>query len=130
MNPNETSAIAKFVEDRVEELKGVKLQSEIAREAGYKSPNMITMIKQGNAKVAIDRVPELAKALDVDPSHLLRLALEQFYSNETVKLLMGVFKGGMITENETQILAALRAASNNTDPELTPVLEEKLQAVF
>jgi transcriptional regulator with XRE-family HTH domain len=132
MNPtmNRTTDLAKFVEDRVEELKGTKLQSEIAREAGYKSPNMITMIKQGNAKVAIDRVPDLSKALDVDPALLLRLALAQFYTDETVAVLTSSFKKGMLTQNETKILSAIRAASNDSDPTLTPDLEEKIQRLF
>jgi transcriptional regulator with XRE-family HTH domain len=125
-----TTDLAKFVEDRVEELKGTKLQSEIAREAGYKSPNMITMIKQGNAKVAIDRVPDLSKALDVDPAQLLRLALAQFYTDETVAVLTSSFKKGMMTQNETKILSAIRAASNDSDPALTPDLEEKIQRLF
>lgn len=130
MNPNQTPDLAKFVGDRVEELKGSKLQSEIARQAGYKSPNMITMIKQGNAKVSIDRVPDLAKALEVDPARLLRLALAQFYTDATVKVLTNMFKQSMLTENETQIIGAIREATNNSDPALTPDLKEKLQACF
>jgi transcriptional regulator with XRE-family HTH domain len=130
MTPNHTIDLAKFVGDRVEELKGVKLQGEIAREAGYKSPNMITMIKQGNAKVSIDRVPDLAKALECDPAQLLRLALAQFYTDATVKVLTSMFKKGMLTENEVEILTAIREATNNSDPALTPDLNEKLQACF
>jgi transcriptional regulator with XRE-family HTH domain len=130
MDLTETSAIAKFVADRVEELRGVKQQNEIAREAGYKSPNMITMIKQGNAKVAIDRVPDLAKALDVDPTHLLRLAMDQFYTSNTVKVLMAVFKNGLVTQNERAILNVIRTASGNTDPAMTPDLETSLRTLF
>lgn len=84
----ELSRIAKLVNDRIEELKGVKSQRDIAQRAGYKNQNMITMIKQGNSKVALDRAPDLARALEVDPKEFMLLALEQFYSREFITQMM------------------------------------------
>lgn len=75
--PHEDTRLAKFVERRVLELRPRKSQAEIAAEAGYVNQNMITMIKQGRSKVALDRVPALANALECDPAYLMRLALEQ-----------------------------------------------------
>lgn len=74
--PHADTPMAKFVERRVLELKPKKSQAEIAAQAGYVNPNMVTMIKQGTSKVALDRVPALAKALECDPAYLMRLALE------------------------------------------------------
>lgn len=81
---DELSRIATLVGDRIEELKGVKTQKDIAREVGYTNQNMITMIKQGKSKVAIDKAGALGKALEVDPKTFMLLALEQFYSRECI----------------------------------------------
>ena len=59
------------------ELKPKKSQLEIASEAGFANPNMVAMIKNGSTKLALDRVPSMARALDCDPAYLLRLTLEQ-----------------------------------------------------
>ncbi|WP_328799879.1 hypothetical protein [Pseudoroseicyclus tamaricis] len=75
--PYSESRLAKFLTIRVLELRPKKSQAEIARDAGFVNANMVTMIKQGSAKLALDRVPMLAAALEVDPRYLFRLALEQ-----------------------------------------------------
>ncbi len=82
------SKVAKLVDIRVEELKGVKSQRDIAKAAGYKNQNMITMIKQGNSKVALDRAPDLARALEVDPKEFLLIAMEQFYSPKFIAQML------------------------------------------
>ena len=75
--PYQDTRLAKFLETRILELKFKKSQAEIAEEAGFVNPNMVTMIKQGATKLPLDRVPALAKALECAPSLLLRLALER-----------------------------------------------------
>lgn len=87
---DERSRIARLVDERIQELQGVKSQKDIAREAGYKSQNIITMIKHGDTKVALDRVPDLAKALDVNPRPFLLMAMEQFYSPEFIRKMMDI----------------------------------------
>ena len=62
--PHADTELARYIDRRILELKAMKTQAQIAAEAGYPNPNMITMIKQGTSKVALDRVPALAKALD------------------------------------------------------------------
>lgn len=39
--------------------------------------NFLSVLKAGNSKLALDRVPALASALECDPALLMRLALEQ-----------------------------------------------------
>jgi transcriptional regulator with XRE-family HTH domain len=75
--PHADTRLAKFVAQRIAELSGRKTQAEIASEAGFANSNMISMIKSGATKLALDRVPQLSKALECDPAFLLRLALEQ-----------------------------------------------------
>ena len=89
-NTKELSQIARLISDRVNELKGLKTQKEIANKAGYKNQNMISMIKQGDGKVSLDRVEDLADALEVDPKKLMILAMEQFYSPKLLGRMMKI----------------------------------------
>jgi hypothetical protein len=65
--PHADTGLAKHIERRVLELKSKKSQLQIASEAGFPNPNMVTMIKTGTSKLALDRVPSMARALDVIP---------------------------------------------------------------
>ena len=59
-NPHEHTRLATFVERRILELSGRKSQGEIAVEAGFVNANMLSMIKSGKSKLALDRVPARA----------------------------------------------------------------------
>ena len=37
------------------------------------------MFKRGEVKVPLNKIPLLAKAINADPAHLFRLALEQYW---------------------------------------------------
>src|ERR1700739_5161333 len=65
--PFADSAIAKYIDKKIDELKGVKTQREIAQEAGYETPNIISMLKRGESRVPLERIPLLSKALGADP---------------------------------------------------------------
>ncbi len=127
--PHEKTRLAKYVERRVLELKPTKSQAEIATLAGYVNQNMITMIKQGSSKVALDRVPALAIALDADPAFVMQLALEQAIGRTAAEAVVEVF-GEPVTANEVGWLQAIREASNNTDPRLTSRSQAAINAIF
>lgn len=127
--PHEDTRLAKYVERRVLELKPTKSQAEIAALAGYTNPNMITMIKQGSSKVALDRVPALAHALEADPAYVMRLALEQAIGRTAAEAVVEVF-GEPVTANEVGWLQAIREASINTDPRLTSRTQAAIKAIF
>src|SRR5262245_7251874 len=59
-----------------------KDQRRIAQEIGYDQANMLSMLKAGSTKVPMGRIPALARALNIDPASLFRLALEQYWPNE------------------------------------------------
>lgn len=124
-----TSRVSALLEQRIHELKGKKSQRDIARIAGFKNPNMITILKQGDAKLALERVPALAEAIEVDPALLLRYALEQHFSAETVKVMRQVMSH-MITKNETAILDYIREVSVRADPELNDKLRTALKGAL
>ncbi len=127
--PYAGSRLAKFIETRVLELRPKKTQAEIAEEAGFVNPNMISMLKSGASKVPLDRVPSLAKALDTDPRHLFKLAFEQDGGETTMRAIEEVF-GTIVTRNEVGWLAALREASDHSDPSLSQRARSVIRAVF
>jgi hypothetical protein len=92
--PFANTSIAKFLDHQIDTLKGVKTQREIAVEIGYDKPNMISMFKRGEVKVPLDKIPLLAKAVQADPAHLFRLALEQYWPDmgETIDTIFGRVK--------------------------------------
>lgn len=127
--PFEDTRLAKYVERRVLELKPSKNQAKIASEAGYVNQNMVTMIKQGSSKVALDRVPALASALECDPAYLMRLALEQAIGSTASEAVVEVF-GAPVTQNERGWIDAIREASNNGDPRLTGRSQAAIKGLF
>ena len=127
--PYQDTRLAKFLETRILELKFKKSQAEIAEEAGFVNPNMVTMIKQGATKLPLDRVPALAKALECDPSLLLRLALEQSEGSTAAAAIYEII-GQPITKNEMAWITEIREASGDTDPRLTSRASAAIRAVF
>ncbi|TDK52974.1 XRE family transcriptional regulator [Antarcticimicrobium luteum] len=127
--PFEDTRLAKYVERRVLELKPKKSQLQIANEAGYPNPNMVTMVKNGASKLALDRVPSMAKALDCDPAFLMRLALEQAVGDLAAQAIIEIF-GSPVTANELGWLEAIREASDNSDPRLTSRSRAAIMSIF
>ena len=127
--PHANTRLAKFVEKRVLELRPRKSQIEIANEAGYTNPNMISMIRNGATKLALDRVPGLAIALECDPKHLFRMALEQSLGSTASRTIDEIF-GTVVTRNEVVWLEEIRDASDKSDPTLTLRLRSALRGVF
>lgn len=120
------SRVSAILEKRIHELAGKRSQKDIARLAGFASPNMITILKQGVAKLALDRVPALAEALEIDPALLFRAALEQQFSPETLDVIRRVMNT-TTTENEREILAYIRELTNEGDPALTDKLKDAIK---
>jgi len=126
--PYANNRIATYLAKRIDALSGKKSQREIAAEIGYDKPNVISMFKRGEMKVPLDKVPALAKAIDVDPAHLFRLAMEQYWPDQH-EAISAVF-GTVVTKNEAEIVGKIRELTNNSDPELTPDMEQKLASAF
>ncbi|MDG4649358.1 XRE family transcriptional regulator [Roseibacterium sp. SDUM158017] len=84
--------LSKFAMRRVLELKTKKSQREIATEAGFRHPNMLSLIKSGASKVPLDRVPALAGALEADPKYVFLMALEQGGDETTRRAVEEIFK--------------------------------------
>jgi transcriptional regulator with XRE-family HTH domain len=127
--PYADTRLPRFLEKRILALKPIKSQAEIATEAGFVNPNMISMIKSGSARLPIDRVPALARALEVDPRRLLQLAVEQWVGMTAARTFDEVF-GTIVTLNEIAWLKEIRDASGNSDPALTTRARSTLRSIF
>jgi len=128
-NPYQNTPTAKLISDRIRDLSHRKTQAEIANEAGFANANMMTFLKNGRNKVPLDRVPSLAKALEVDPAYLMRLALDQAVGATAARAITDIF-GTPTTENERGWLAEIRDVSDNTDPRLTARSRTALRGIF
>ena len=116
--PFSTTRLATYLKKRILELRPAKTQAEIATQAGFINVNMLAMIKAGSNRLPIDRVPALAKALDVDPAYLLLLALEQQIGSTEAQAIVSILSTA-VTQNEMAWVEAIREASDLSDPPLT-----------
>lgn len=128
-NPFANTPAARLIIDRIRDLAHRKSQAEIAAEAGFVNANFVSLLKSGRNKIPLDRVPALAKALEVDPALLMRLALDQAVGVTAAQAIIDIF-GMPVTENERGWIAELRLASDNTDPRITDRARSSLRGNF
>lgn len=125
--PFADTAMVKFLTKRIDELKPELTQREIALRMGYRCVNFVSMIKTGAARVPLAKLPALAEILEVDPAHLVRLGLEQYWPE--IEVVSKVLPPP-ITKNEMALLRLIRKATDYTDPEMTPDREAPFTRVF
>ena len=116
-------------QERIQDLRGRKSQAQIAQEAGFINANVISLLKSGANKIPLDRVPDLARALEVDPARFMRLAIEQAIGPIAAKAVLSAF-GTPISENELLWIGEIREASGDTDPRPTAKGRAAIRALF
>lgn len=104
--------VAEFLADRIAVID--KTQRDIAEECGFEHPNVITMFKNGQTKLPINRIGPLAKALDVDPVHLLRLVMLE-YLPDTWQAIESLMQSTVLTANELEMVRAFREVTGDGD---------------
>lgn len=105
-------SVAQFITIKVHE--SGKTQREIAQEAGFHNPNIITMFKTGATKVPVERVGSLARALGVDPAYLLRLVMTE-YAPDTWHEVEQSLGNVVPTANEVELIRAHRRVNGGCD---------------
>lgn len=128
--PYADTRATKFVAKRIDELSSrrrPKSQREIAFEAGFKMANILSMIKSGDSKVPLDRVPSLAKALEVDERILFRLTVEQHFRGSDLHRLVDKMGAATLTDNEVLWLELMRELTDNTDPAPTEPMKNAMR---
>lgn len=109
--PHQTK-VAEFLADRIAAID--KTQRQIAEECGFDNPNVISMFKQGQAKLPINRISSLAKALDVDSAYLLRLAMLE-YLPDTWEHIENIMKSTVLTVHELELVRSFREVTGEND---------------
>lgn len=105
-----------------------RTQVQIAREAGLKHPNALSMMKLGRTKIPFNRIPALARACDVDALYFIRLALEEYHP-ELFKVLLETL-GDSLTENEWKVVRSFRAGCRDTEVEVDIEVRLRLITMF
>ncbi|WP_062120179.1 transcriptional regulator [Aureimonas sp. AU40] len=123
------SRIASYIEKKIDAIAAYKSQKDIAEQAGYENPSIISMFKRGDAKVPLDRVYDLAKVIEADPRYMFRLALEQYWSGKNIDEAFANIFGTIVSANEVALLETVRKAANDADPVFTSAQLEQIAAV-
>lgn len=85
-----------------------KSHKELAEECGFKSSNIISMIKTGETRVPMAKVKPIAVALNIDPFYLFSLTMAE-YDPEQWSAFEDIFKGQpVLTPNEIEFVHAMR----------------------
>jgi transcriptional regulator with XRE-family HTH domain len=90
--------VATMISDRIDRLASHRNQSELAKSMGFKSANMLSMIRRGKAKLPFNKIPIVAKVLDLDAALLLRTHLREEWP-EFESAVFEIF-GGVLTNTE------------------------------
>lgn len=81
-------------------------QKDLADLCGFKTANIITMLKQGLTKIPIDKIPILAKALNVDPVKFYKIVMIEYRPKEYQAIIEII--GEPITASERGVVALVR----------------------
>lgn len=119
-------SVTEFVEERLEAVG--KTQRQVADEAGFDYPNVVSMMKQGRMKVPLNRISGLAKALEVDPVHMLRLVMEEHYP-DLWEAVWEITQGGALTRNERELIESFRTVTGGNDARATVVDRDSVIAI-
>lgn len=104
--------VAEFIADRL--AASDKTQRQISEECGFETPNIVTMFKKGSTKLPINRIGPLAKAIDADPAHLLRLVLNEYFP-DTWADIENLMQSTVLTANELALVRAYREVTGDSD---------------
>lgn len=107
--PRKQLTVAEYL-DRQIDLSG-KTQTEIAREAGFNKPNIITMLKKGQTKLPVAKVAAMAKALGIDPIHLFRMVMSEYEPETWTAIEEMILHQPVISDNEFEIIRTIRKSS-------------------
>jgi hypothetical protein len=121
--------VAKFLEKAIEA--SGKTQLQIADEMGYDYPNVISSMKSGDTKLPLNKIPACAKALHVDPKHLLDIVMSEYYP-ETWPTIRAALLQSPVTDDDAALIQLLRDSTRDLNidlskPEIVSALADALK---
>ena len=90
--------VATIISDHINELASHRNQGQLAKTMGFENANMLSMIKLGKAKLPFNKIPIVAKVLEIDAALLLRTHLREEWP-EFEAAVFEIF-GGVLTMKE------------------------------
>jgi glycine betaine/choline ABC-type transport system substrate-binding protein len=102
-----------------------KTQLQIAKELGYENANIITMFKKGTTRLPLEKVADLAQAVNGDTAELIQLWFKSYAPDALSMIEKHV--GAMLTPNEQSWVTGLRKMFRvvpHYDPQMTKPLRE------
>lgn len=127
--PYADTEIARLIRERIDALAGTKMQREIAAEIGYEKANVLSMYKRGEAKVPLRRLPDMARALDLDLGLLFRAWLAQEWPGEE-RAIAQMVSERVVTQNDRAVIKLVRDYLRAGDPEVSIDLLKRLRRAF
>lgn len=74
---SKANAVTEYLKEHLENCG--KTQKQVADEAGFENPNIISMLKNGDTKVPLERAAMLAKAAGADEAELICHVLREYH---------------------------------------------------
>lgn len=108
-------SVAEYLTDQIR-LSG-KTQQEIAQEAGFNKPNIISMLKKGETKLPLSKVAPMARALGVDPVVLFRMVMNEYEPQTWQAIEETILGQPVLTQNEIEIIELVRTGKVS-DPKI------------
>jgi transcriptional regulator with XRE-family HTH domain len=94
------SIVSTLISGAIDKMAHQLNQRELAELMGFSTPNMLSMIRTGRAKVPFVKIPIIAAALNIDPALLLRFHLREQWP-EFEDVVFEIF-GGVLTVGERE----------------------------
>ena len=93
-----------------------------AAKLGLQAPNMISMWRTGRSAVGLARITEIGQLLKVDIMQIFVLWMKQqrLRDDEVPASLVEMVERRLITENEAEVIAAIRNATKHANPKFRP----------
>lgn len=105
-----------------------RTMARIASEIGLLSAGTVRLFVEGKARLPIDKVPALAKAIGADPALLFSLAVDQYWPDQSEFLRQVLGLG--VSANEFALISELRKLTNHNDPAFNSEFAQRLALMF
>ena len=103
-------------------------QREIADRVGFRHANIISMLKSGDTRVPLNRIPALAQVLGMDEREFLILAIQEYHPgvHEVLVEVLGL----PLSDAELGILTMFRMAAIRGEIEIEGPFRKALEGLL
>lgn len=120
------SPLARYL-TRQMETNGIR-NVDLARALGYERSNIISMFRYGETKIPIEQIPAIAKTLNVDSAHMVRLAFQEYFPG-IAPVLDDVFGDKTFSKLERDVLDVVRGQSIDAQTHRVGLTDDQKTAI-